>query len=58
MPSIRLSLMQIIALKLKQLASTNERHLRNFTFMKYQETNGWLETNEETKGNLKILGEF
>ena len=29
-------------MKLKQLASTDGRHLRNFTFLKYQQTNGWL----------------
>ena len=29
-------------MKSKQLASTDERHLQNFTFSKYQQINGWL----------------
>ena len=30
----------MIALKLKQSASTDERYLQNFTCLKYQQTNG------------------
>ena len=37
-------------MKLKQLASTDERHLiRNFTFLKYQQTNGWFNISQTFK---------
>ena len=28
--------------EMETISNVNERHFRNFTFMKYQQTNGWL----------------